>query len=92
MNKEAKVKSTGEKEFTLPSGRTAVIKPFKGKHVREAQRLAGDDAGLIVFAMIAITTTIDGQAIIMEDMDEMDGPDCLALMGEFSGNFSPANN
>lgn len=75
------------KEIKLPSGKTAVIAPFKGKHVREAQKVAGDDTSLIVFAMIALTTTIDGQPVVAEDLDEMDGMDVMALMGEFSGKL-----
>jgi hypothetical protein len=80
-----------EKEIKLPSGKVATIAPFKGKHVREAQRIADGDTSMIMFAMIALTTTIDGQAVVAEDLDEMDGQDVLALMGEFGGSLSPAN-
>lgn len=75
------------KEIKLPSGKIAVIEPFKGKHVREAQRIAGGDVSNIMFAMISLTTTIEGHAVLMEDMDEMDGSDVLALMGEFGGSL-----
>jgi hypothetical protein len=75
------------KEINLPSGKVAVIVPFKGKHVREAQRIAGGDVSNIMFAMISLTTSIDGNPILMEDMDEMDGSDVLALMGEFGGSL-----
>lgn len=75
-----------EKEIKLPSGKTAVISPFKGKHVREAQRMADSDLSKMTFAIIALTTKIDGQPILMEDLDEMDGPDVIELMGEFAGN------
>lgn len=40
----------------------------------------------MTFAMIALTTKIDGQPVLMEDLDEMDGADVIALMGEFAGN------
>lgn len=46
------------------------------------------DTSKIVFAMIALTVTIDKEPVVMEDLDEMDGADVLELMGEFSGNFS----
>lgn len=75
-----------EKEIKLPSGKTATISQFKGKHVREAQRMADSDVSKMTFAMIALTTKIDGQPIMMEDLDEMDGSDVIALMGEFAGN------
>lgn len=74
------------KEIKLPSGKVAVIAPFKGKHVREAQRIADGDTSKIMFAMIAVTTTIDGLPVVVEDLDEMDGQDVLKLMGEFGGN------
>lgn len=76
------------KTITLPSGKTAVIAPFKGKHVRDAQRISDGDASKFMFAMIATSTTIDGQPFVMEDLDEMDGKDVMSLMAEFStANF-----
>lgn len=83
--------AVGSKQITLPSGKIAQILPFKGKHIREAQRIADGDTSNMMFAMIAITTTIDGQNIVAEDLDEMDGQDVLALMGEFGGSLSPAS-
>lgn len=76
-----------EKEIKLPSGKVATISGFKGKHIREAQRMADTDISKMTFAMIALTTVIDGNPIIMEDLDEMDGADVLALMGEFQGSL-----
>lgn len=74
--------------ITLPSGKTAVIHPFKGKHIREASRIADGDSTKIIFALISMLTTIDGEPILMEDMDEMDGRDAMKLMGEFGeANF-----
>lgn len=73
---------------TLPSGKTATFESFKGKHVRQASQMVDGDTSKIIFAMIALTVKIDGQGVVMEDLDEMDGADVLELMGEFSGNFS----
>lgn len=81
----------GTKEINLPSGKTAVIAPFKGKHIREAQRIADGDMSNMMFAMIALTTTIDGRGIVAEELDDMDGQDVLALMGEFGGSLSTAS-
>lgn len=81
-----------EKQITLPSGKTATIAGFKGKHIREAQKMAGGDEGKLIYALIAQTTKIDDKPVVMEDIDEMNGPDVLALMGEFGGNFSPAKS
>lgn len=77
------------KEIKLPSGKVAVVGEFKGKHVREAQRIAGSKADMFMFALISLTTTIDGRPIVPEDLDELDGRDALELMGHFNeANFS----
>jgi hypothetical protein len=81
-------KTATGKEITLPSGKTARIMDFKGKHIRQASEMAGDDATKVVFAMIAICTTIDGEPVVMEDIDEMPGKDVLVLQKEFAdANF-----
>jgi tryptophanase len=78
----------GLKEFELPSGRKASVAPFKGKHIKMAQRIVGEDSENIIYAIIALLTTIDGQPVVMEDMDEMPGQDLLKLMAEFGqANF-----
>lgn len=78
------------KEITLPSGKKAIVGEFKGKHIREAQRIAEGKQDMFMFALISLTSTIDGQTVVAEDLDEMDGMDVLALMGEFSENFMSA--
>lgn len=75
---------TTGKLILLPSGKTAVISDFKGKHIRQASEMAGDDASKVTFAMIAICCTIDNEPVVMEDLDEMAGKDVLALQKEFS--------
>ena len=76
------------KEITLPSGKVASIGEFKGKHIREAQRIADGEQDKFMFALISLTSTIDGMPVVAEDLDEMSGADVLALMGEFSENFT----
>jgi hypothetical protein len=81
------------KELTLPSGAKATIAPFKGRHVKEAMKHAGDGAGAydIVFSLISMLVTINGQRIVPEQMDDMDGMDVMMLVAEFSGdNFRNA--
>lgn len=75
------------KTITLPSGKVAEVGEFKGKHIREAQRVGDGDQGKFMFALIAATTTIDGKQVAAEELDDMDGMDVMALMGEFSENF-----
>ena len=71
------------KEITLPSGAVATVGDFKGRHVREAQRISSGASDKFLFALISLTTTIDGKTVLMEDLDEMPGMDVMALMGEF---------
>jgi hypothetical protein len=71
----------------LPSGKIAVVGEFFGKHIREATRIADGDSGKMIFALIAITTTIDGKPIVVEDLDLMQGRDVLKLQSMFSVNF-----
>lgn len=85
---EEKVQDVGTKTFDLPSGRSASIQEFKGKHIKMAQRIVGEDSDNLIYAIIAMLTTIDGQPVVMEDFDEMPGKDALRLMGEFGeANF-----
>lgn len=77
----------GTQTATLPSGKVAVVSDFKGKHIRQATEQADGNAGKMIFALIAITTTIDGKKIVMEDLDEMPGRDVLKLQAMFSVNF-----
>lgn len=70
------------------TNRTAVIRSFLGKDIREAQKISDSDTSKLMFAIIAITTTIEGQPVTMEELDEMDGFDVMDLMGAFGANFS----
>jgi hypothetical protein len=76
-----------QKIITLSDGRNASIGKFKGKHIIKAQQMSKDQNDMI-FALIAICVTIDGNAVALEDLKEMNGPDVLLLMGEFSENFT----
>lgn len=57
-----------------------------------AQKASGGDSDKIIFALIAQCVTIDGKVVVMEDLEDMNGADCLALMGEFGSNFTSAPN
>jgi hypothetical protein len=84
---ETPVKKTpAARTKVLPSGVVAVIGTFKGRHIRESQKLVGTETERYLFALIALTTTFDGKTVIMEDVEEMDGWDVLALMAEFNSS------
>lgn len=89
-NGSTPAKQPEPKTIKLPSGKTAVVLPFLGKHIREAQKIADGAADKLLFAIIAITTTIDGQPIVMEDLDEMNGFDVMELYGIFGTSFTSA--
>ena len=84
---DVRIHNDGSKEFTLPSGSVAIIKPFKFRHIQEAQRLAGSNTEDFLPAIIAITTTINGKPVVMEDVIDMNGWDGIELMGKFSGSL-----
>lgn len=76
------------KEIILSDGRKAQVLPFKGHHIRQAQKLMGDDTSMFLFALIALCVEIDGKPVLVEDLDHMEGKDVLKLQAEFSGaNF-----
>jgi hypothetical protein len=80
------------REFLLPSGKKATIAPFKGKHVKQAQKMAGDDPSNYIWCIMALTVTIEGEGLTPEDFDEMDGQNVMKLMTEFGEGFLSAQN
>lgn len=86
---QATAQATDVKTIVLKkSGREAQVQPFKGKHVREAQRRAGGNSEDIIYHIICALVTIEGQPLFIEDLDAMDGADVLQLMSEFGeGNL-----
>ena len=69
---------------TLKNGKTAKFQEFKGRHVREAQKSANGDTSKMMFAMMAMCIEVNGQKLVMEDFDDMNGGDCLKLQGAFA--------
>jgi hypothetical protein len=85
--------ATQAEVIELPSGATATMKHsrFLGRHIREAQRIIGDNKEDMMFGLIAVLFKIDGQDVIYEEvLDDMDGADVLALMAKVGENFSSA--
>lgn len=83
-----KIMAEETKEIVLSNGKIAVIGSFKGRHILEAQRAAGEDKDKMIFALIATCVKIDGKPVILEELlEDVPGGDVLKLMGEFSENF-----
>ena len=74
------------KDITLPSGKTAKIKAGRGFDLLEAQKKA-KTAEEIPYALIAELAEIDGQALVYEDILELDLSDVIALQEIIAGKF-----
>lgn len=74
------------KTLTLPSGKIAVVRNGKGHDLLQAQMKAKNSEE-IPYALIAELAEIDGQALVYEDILEMDLSDVVVLQGEISGKF-----
>lgn len=77
------------KTLTLPSGKTATLRQGKGYDLLQAQMKAKNSEE-IPYALIAELVEIDGQALVYEDILDMDLEDVIALQGEISGKFQTA--
>jgi hypothetical protein len=77
------------KEFTLPSGKKVVIFKGKGKHATEAIKVMGGDSSKYLNALISQLVEIDGQKVVMEDLEELDLQDYMKIQAEFADqNFT----
>lgn len=81
-----------ENEFTLPSGAICQMKPVKGKHIRNAGRVAGmevsDNPSLLSLALVTQVITVDGKPVTMEALDEMSGADVMKLQAKAMGKLT----
>jgi len=82
------------RDVPLPSGKKASIRRGKGRDLVLASRMAGGgtDTIRLTYGIIAVLTRIDGKPITIEDVDEMDLPDVMKLMGEVVGNGGSSLN
>lgn len=76
------------REIELTQGRTASIRPGKGRDLLAAARMAGNvnEPMKLALGIIAQLVTIDGKALTIEDVEDMDLTDVLKLQGEAMGN------
>ncbi len=84
-------KVTNINAVKLPSGAEAVFEPAKGKHIRNAGRVAGPEVGenpmLLAQALITQVATVDGKPVTMETLDEMPAADVIKLQGIAMGKL-----
>lgn len=77
-------KDNTNQTVTLSDGRVATIKPGKGKHAQEALKVSGGNGDKYMSALMAQLVEIDGKRIVMEDLEELDLKDFLALQTAFA--------
>lgn len=81
--------ATGEKEkrVSLSDGRTAVARRLKGKDAHFVQRHTDGNPEKFQDAIMALCITIDGEKIIMEELEEMWYDDFTKLQAIAAINF-----
>lgn len=77
------------RKLTLSTGSVARFHRCKGTALVNAQRKSGDDSSMMTFALLSEMITIDGKAVLMEDLVQADLFDLLKLQGVF-GELSGA--
>jgi len=84
---EGFTKENIEIDGTLPSGKKILVKKGKGRHLRNAQRMmtGGSNNSDIARALATYLCTIDGAYVNLEDFDNMDLPDVIAIEAHFLG-------
>lgn len=76
--------------LTLSDGKKAEIREGFGRDLRKAQVMAGKDAGALVPSLVSVLTTVDGQHIVPEDLDNMPLADVFVLQKAISDFFPDA--
>ncbi len=76
------------KEIKLSDNRTAQIVEGKGKDLFWAQRNATDPSDIITLLLVRLTT-IEGESITEETLEELPLQDAMALIKAFSEIYSP---
>lgn len=73
----------GRDRYTLSTGKVADVRKGKGRDLRLAARMAGDDSEPIAyeFALVAIKALINGQPVTIEDIDELSDVEASELLG-----------
>lgn len=77
--------------ITLGDGRVATVRPGKGRDLKTAARWGNpaDDPLGFSFALLAVLTTIDGETVTPEDVEELPLADVTELQKALGGK-SPA--
>lgn len=81
---ETEETENGGKIFELSDGRECEVHPGKGKHMKQAQRIAGDDPSGYMPALMSQLVDIDGKAVPGEEFDELPLKDYMKITQVFN--------
>lgn len=74
------------RELKLPTGKVASVKArILGRDQQHALRMIGKDSVNFPFAMVAVCAEVDGKALTMEDVLDLDYHDVEVLQGAVLG-------
>lgn len=77
----------------LPSGRTAVLRPGRGKDLIHAYRAVGEnpEPTAVSFSLIAELVRVDDKPLVYEEVLDMPLDDVLVLQAEVVGGGTSSN-
>lgn len=81
------LKGEKEKRARLSDGRTAIVRMLKGRDVKDVQRQTGGDVEKFQSAVVALSTKIDDERIVLEELDDLWFGDYTKLMTMATINF-----
>ncbi len=79
------------RSIELPDGRQAVVAEPRGEHLVKAGRMVGANEPMrLMMGLVAATTTLDGQALTIEDVEALPLWVLNPLMQEVGGGNAPS--
>lgn len=70
--------------ITLQDGRTAYVKTQTGHIIPKARQIMSEDGDNFTDCLAALSTTIDGRPIVIEDLYALPLKDCMRIIGRFN--------
>lgn len=75
----------GSQIVNLQKGVVCRLRAGKGRDLLAAQRMAGTDPNKVMYGLIAVLGTFNGQQKVLEDILDMPLDDVMTLMGKLNG-------
>lgn len=74
----------GSRSFELSNGKMCVVREGRGKHMKNAQRIAGTDKSAYMGALMSLLVKIDDESVTMEELEELPLRDYMKMMAVFT--------